>query len=190
MFELAVSAPGNQLEPHPERPDRMTALIRVGAVDKGFKIRLRVKIYRRNHDFLASPFMPMVTATAFSSVSIMSAPGQFRKSAIVSSHGSFVIKSGSLVYTLCVQVSHRGGKSRAVFHGFLGHVTNDRFCLSLRMAALFPIADLFRYRPNPRPSAMCGRPVVVKGFDLLCTCWSELPCVRPVDAALIHGRWP
>ena len=79
MFELAVSAPGKRLDPHPERPDRMTALIRVGAVDKGFKIRLRVKIYRRNHDFLASAFMPMVTATAFRSVSIMSAPGHKQK---------------------------------------------------------------------------------------------------------------
>jgi len=39
-----------------------------------------------------------------------------------------VIESGSLVYTLCVQVSHTGGKSKAVLHGFLGHVTNDRFC--------------------------------------------------------------
>ena len=32
--------------------------------------------------------------------------------------------------------------------------------------------------------AMCGRPRVVKGFDLFRTAWSELPCVRPVDAAL------
>jgi drug/metabolite transporter (DMT)-like permease len=33
-------------------------------------------------------------------------------------------------------------------------------------------------------SAMCGRLRVVKGFDLFRTAWSELPCVRPVDAAL------
>ena len=58
--------------------------------------------------------------------------GQKQPSAIVSSHGSFVTRSGSLIYTLCAQASHRSGKSKAVLHGFLGHVTNDRFCADPR----------------------------------------------------------
>jgi len=38
--------------------------------------------------------------------------------------------------------------------------------------------------------AMCGRLPVGKGFSEVMHGWSVLPCVRPVDAALSHGRWP
>ena len=41
-----------------------------------------------------------------------------------------------------------------------------------------------------RKAAMCGRLRVGKSFvDLMHCCWSELPCVRPLDAALDDGRW-
>ena len=38
--------------------------------------------------------------------------------------------------------------------------------------------------------AMCGRLPIGKGFSEVMHGWSVLPCVRPVDAALSHGRWP
>jgi hypothetical protein len=38
--------------------------------------------------------------------------------------------------------------------------------------------------------AMCGRLRVGKSFVDLMHCWSELPCVRPLDAAFDIGRWP
>jgi len=43
---------------------------------------------------------------------------------------------------------------------------------------------------EPPLLAMCGRLPVGKGFFDIDASWSVLPCVRPVYAALFHGRWP
>lgn len=46
------------------------------------------------------------------------------------------------------------------------------------------------YKADGDQLVMCGRPPVGKVFLTIMQCWSVLPCVRPVYAALLHGRWP
>ena len=56
--------------------------------------------------------------------------------------------------------------------------------MPLRAFAVAPKTDYSAELSKRLLCAMCGRLRVVKGFDLFRTAWSELPCVRPVDAAL------
>jgi hypothetical protein len=58
------------------------------------------------------------------------------------------------------------------------------------MSALPPKADMFSVKIDVCFVPCVDGSLLARVFLRVMHGWSVLPCVRPVNAALSHGRWP